>query len=288
MALTILALASVLPVLAASDQEILVSALDRKGAPVAELAPSDVSVREDGVLREVLRVRKATDPMTIALLVDDSAASASATRDIRDGLTAFLDAIGPKHQIALISFGERSTLLVDYTMDKEKIRAAGSRIFSRTAAGAYMLDAISDASRGLQKRNPERPVIVTVMTEGVEFSNATYEPVLRRLYESGAQFHALVVGTGVQANPAQDEIRNRNIVLDEGTRNTGGRRDQLLTSIALPGTMRELAAELENQYTVTYARPDTLIKPQQVRVEAKRPDLVVRARMHAKEDRTSK
>lgn len=284
-ALIALTLASALPVFAASDREILVSVLDQNGAPVTDLAPSDIGVREDGVAREVLRVRKATEPMTIALLVDDSAAAASSTRDIRVAVTDFFDALDPKHQIALITFGERSALLVDYTRDREQLKQASNRIFARTAAGAYILDAIADASRGLQRRDRGRPVIVAVLTEGIEFSNLTYQTVLRRLYDSGAQFHALVLGTGLQADPALDEVRNRNIVLDEGTRATGGRRDQLLTSIALPGTMKELAAELENQYIVTYARPDALIQPQRVQVEAKRAGLSVRARTRLEQDK---
>jgi VWFA-related protein len=283
-ALTGFLLASTLPVFAAVEREILVSVLDRNGAPVGDLAPNDLVVREDGVAREILRVRKATEPMTIALLVDDSAAASTATRDIRDGVAAFLDALGPKHEIALITFGERSTLLVDYTRDRAKLKEAANRIFARSAAGAYILDAIADASRGIQRRKPSRPVIVAVLTEGVEFSNQTHETVLRRLYESGAQFHALVLGTGPRADLRLDEVRHRNVVLDEGTRATGGRRDQLLTSIALPGTMKELAAELHNQYVVTYARPDALIPPSRLQVEAKRPDLNVRARTQLKQE----
>jgi VWFA-related protein len=285
-ALTALMLASTLPIHAATEQEVLVSVLDRDGKPVTDLTPRDIAVREDGVLREVLRVRRATEPMTVALLVDDSAAASTATRDIRTAVTDFLDALDPKHEIALITFGERSSLLVDYTRDRKKLKDAADRVFARTAAGAYILDAITDASRGLERRKPRRPVIVAVLTEGIEFSNLTYPSVLRRLFDSGAQFHALVLGTGVQVNPALDEVRNRNIVLDEGTRGTGGRRDQLLTSIALPATMKELAAELENQYIVTYSRPDALIPPQHVQVEAKREGMSVRARTRLEQEKS--
>jgi hypothetical protein len=125
------------------------------------------------------------------------------------------------------------------------------------------------------------------MTEGVEFSNETYQPVLRRLYASGATLHALVLGTG-QTDPAQEEIRNRNVVLDEGTRGTGGRRDQLLSSIALAPTLKELAAELEHQWIVTYARPESLLQPERVQVEAKREELTVRARTKLPEPKVAK
>ena len=53
-----------------------VSVLDKAGAPVPDLGPADFIVREDNVAREVLRVAPATDPMQIAILVDNSQAAA--------------------------------------------------------------------------------------------------------------------------------------------------------------------------------------------------------------------
>ena len=266
------------PAAAATERRIVISALDLKDAPVTNLTPADITVREDGVAREVLRVQPATAPLTLALLVDDSAAADAAMADLRTGLTAFLDTLDARNEVAFIEFGERPHVLVEYTRDRVRLKTAVSRLFARAGSGAYFLDAIVDAARGLEKRSPERPVIVSVMTEGVEFSTKAYQPVLDRLFASGAQFHAIVLGGEVEANQAADEMRNRNIVLDEGTRGSGGRRDQLLTSQALAGTLKELAGELDHQWVVTYSRPDALIPPTRVQVEAKREGLTVRAR----------
>jgi VWFA-related protein len=283
-------IASTLPAsaAAAAEREIVISALDAKKAPVAALAPGDITVREDGVAREVLRIRKATAPLTIALMVDDSAAASPAIADIRSGLQAFIDALDAPHEVALISFGERSTSMVEYTRDRERLKRGVNHVFARPGSGAYFLDAIVDASRGLEKRAPERPVIVAVMTEGLEFANTTYQTVLRRLYASGAAFHALVLSGTARANPSQEEIRNRNIVLDEGTRATGGRRDQLLSSIALTPTLKELAAELQHQWIVTYSRPDSLLMPERVQVEARREGITVRARTKVPQTKATK
>jgi hypothetical protein len=236
----------------------------------------------------VLRVRKATSPLTIALLIDDSAAASSAVADMRLGLMAFLDALDPKAEVALITFAERSTLLVDYTRDRERLKKGVQRVFSRQGSGAYFLDAISDAARGLEKRAPERPVILSVMTEGVEFSTLTYQTVLERLFASGAQFHALVLGSEVRADPAQDEIRNRNIVLDEGTRGTGGRRDQLLSSISIGPALKDVAADLQHQWVITYARPESLIPPDRVQIETRRPGLTIRGRTRLEPSKVTK
>jgi VWFA-related protein len=278
--LTASLVASTLPVslAAAAERDLVVSVLNQRGQPVEDLAPADLVVREDGVAREVLRVRKATSPLTIALLVDDSAAASSAVSDMRLGLVGFLGALDPTAEVALITLGERSTLVVDYTRDRERLKQGVLRIFARHGSGAYFLEAITDAARGLTKRAPERPVIVSLMTEGVEFSTLTHQSVLPKLFASGAQFHAIVLGAEVRANAQQDEIRNRNIVIDEGTRGTGGRRDQLLSSIAIGAAMKDLANELQHQWVITYSRPESLIPPDRVQVVAKREGLTVRAR----------
>src|SRR5215210_5278988 len=73
----------------ARERTLFVSAVDAKGDPVEALAPDDVIVREDGVRREVLRISRATEPIDIALLVDNSAAAEDAITHMRDALRRF-------------------------------------------------------------------------------------------------------------------------------------------------------------------------------------------------------
>jgi hypothetical protein len=88
--------------------------------------------------------------------------------------------------------------------------------------------------------------------------------------------HVLPVGTPSASQ--SDEMKNRAMSLAEGTQRTGGRYDQILSEIALPEKLKQMAEELNNQYVVTYGRPDTLIPPEKVSVTVKRPDVKVRAR----------
>ena len=67
-------------------------------------------------------------------------------------------------------------------------------------------------------------------------------------------------------------------MISEGTAATGGRRDQLLSELAIPDALAKLAGELLNQYVVTYGRPDALVPPEKVQVTVKKPDVTVRAR----------
>ena len=64
----------------------------------------------------------------------------------------------------------------------------------------------------------------------------------------------------------------------DGTKLTGGRREDLLTPMALGDRMQSLANELENQYQVVYARPSRLVPPKSLEVTVKSPAVTVRAR----------
>lgn len=257
-------------------RRVYVSAVDSKGAPVKGLKATDFAVREDRTVREVLNAEPATEPMQIALLIDDSQAATSMIQPLREAITDFIGKLQGKAEIALITFGERPTTIAEYTTNQELLKKGIGRIFARPSAGPYLLEAIVEASRGLERRKAARPVIAAITIEGIEFSNQHYQPVLEALERSGATFHALAVGS--PSSSQTDEMRNRNMVIAEGTERTGGRREQVLADSALPETMRELADELLNQYVVTYSRPETLIPPQRIEVTSTRPDVKVRAR----------
>jgi VWFA-related protein len=266
----------------AKPTSVYVSVVDGKGAPVTTaLTPADFSVREDGVAREVLSVEPATDPLTVALLIDDTQAIGGGyTQMIREGAQRFIKALAGKGDIALITFGDRPTIVVDYTPEQKRLLDATARIFPRPGAGAYFMDAVLEICQGFRARKPERPVIAALMLENDhEFSNTFYKQVLDALDETGAALHVIAVGT--PAAPSTDEIRNRNQVLSMGTSQSGGRRDQVLAETAIPGAMAELGDELAHQYKVTYARPDTLIPPGKIDISVTRPGLKARARTKA-------
>jgi Ca-activated chloride channel homolog len=263
----------------AKPTDIYVSVLDSNGHPVEGLGAGDFTVREDNTAREILKVQPATEPLTVALLIDDSQAADAGISMIRDGIRNFVRGLADKGEIALVTFGDRPTILVDYTTDTKKLEAGVGRIFARPGGGAYLLDALIDVSKGLQKREAKRPVIVVLMLEDVEFSNRYYQQVLDELDRSRAAMHVLAIGH--PNSGGTDEIRNRNMVVAEGTLRTGGRRDQLLAISATPEKMKQLADELTKQYVITYARPETLIPPEKIAVSVTKPGLTVRARTRA-------
>jgi Ca-activated chloride channel family protein len=257
--------------------EVYVSVVDGKGNPALGLGAEDFRVREGGVAREVLKAGAATEPLTVAFVIDDSQTANPALQMIREAMETFLKALDGKAEIALVTFGDRPTIVADYTTDQKKLQDAAKRIFPRAGAGGDLLDTVVEVSKGLQKRKAKRPVIAVLMMDGsVEFSNRHYENVLDELQKSGAALH--VVSLGTPNTNLSDELRNRNQVVAIGTERTGGRRDNVISLTAAAPRMKQLAEELLNQYVVTYARPDTLIPPEKIEVTVTKPGLTARAR----------
>ena len=107
-----------------------VSAVDREGEPVPNLGPDAFQIREDGVRREVLRVSRATEPIDVAILVDNSAAARDDITFLRTGLSNFVARITTGNHVAVIALADRPTILVDYTDDTKRLTAAVGRLFA--------------------------------------------------------------------------------------------------------------------------------------------------------------
>lgn len=273
-ACALLALASTL--LAQTSERVLyVTALDASArTPVETLAPGDLRVTEDGRTREIIRVEPATSPMAVAILVDNQQAARATMADARNALTEFireLDGVGP---VALVTVADRPTILQAYTTNTAQLTDAVGRVFAQPDSGATLLDAIVEASRGLERRDEDRAAIVLLTTEFTEFSTLHYQQVLDRLKDGGAMLNAVVL-TNQQDSLLNDASRNRAVVLDRGVNETGGIRVNVLASMGYANALRQVATALKAQHRVTYARPDTLIPPERIVVSATRDVLFV-------------
>ena len=260
-----------------TERTVFVSVTDGAGAPVTGLGLDAFVVREDGNAREVLRVSRAVQPVDVVLLIDNSTAASRAINDLRQALTAFVQRLsGAGNPVALVTIGDRPTGIQDYTTSGPALVRAVERLFAQPGSGTTLLDAIREVSRGLQKRDSERRLILAITTEGTDFSNPNHQRALEDIAASGATFSALVLTDAGSADLTTEEAKSRGIVLDRGTSSSGGRLEHLLSSMSLRPRLDAIATDLEQQYHVVYGRPGMLVPPKKIEVSVSRPGLNVR------------
>jgi hypothetical protein len=248
-----------------NQQRVYVSVVDKKGAPVTTLTVADLTIKEDGASREVLKVEPATDPMQIAILVDTSAVTSAAIADLRVSVKAFGAAIwakSPDTEIALYTFGERPTLETDYSSSAVNLERRADRLFAATGSGAYFIDAVMEAAAGLKKRSATRPVIVAYVDEnGPEFSNRRHELVFDSVAAARASLW-VVARQGFSTSTASNENRERAMVIGDVTTRSGGRSSMVFDGSAIKGRLTEMATQLLSQFVITYGRVDSLVPPE--------------------------
>jgi VWFA-related protein len=260
----------------APTRAMYVSVVDKAGASVPGLTPADFVIQEDRMTREVLRVERATEPMNLAVLLDNSTRATPFQRDYREALATFITTLnadvpaGSRHQIAIITLASRPTIVSDYSPDQAQLLKKALAIFAMPETGTYLLDGIIETSTGIIKRGLTRPVILAITTEGPELSDRRFQAVLQPLKESGATLH--IVRVGFLENLSED----RAIALDQGSKSTGGRNENILVSTALSGLLKQIANDLAHQYKVTYGAPAALIPPESVTVSVNKPGLTAR------------
>ena len=258
------------------ERDMFVSVLDKADKPVLTLGVPDFIVREDGRAREVLRARKAADVIEIALLVDTSQALGSQVNDVRKGLETFIARMRPQAQISLIGLGDRPTIYADYTNSEEQLARGVGFIFPVQGAGAYTLDAVEEVLKGFEKRKPERSAVVVVWAGGREFSTGMYQPLIDGLKARGTALHVVAIVARTPPDTGTTEGRNRELLFDRGTTDTGGRRENIITSMATGDALDHLADELLGQYRITFARPDMLVPPAKTEVAVRPAGLTAR------------
>ena len=273
------------------ERTVYASVLDRAGRPVTAVVASDLTVRENNIDRDVLSVSRAIEPFDIAVLVDTSQDAEPFIPDFRQGLLEFFGAISNRHEIALIGFGQRPSILVDYTRDTKRLEAGVARIVVHTGSGAYLMDTIIETSRSLRSRERSRRQVVVITSEGRELSDRNSEDVRGQVLLTSIILEAFVVvggkpivpsaseaGTRERALPAailDQPAHERAIALSELVKETGGSRENLLTARTLGAKLREFAVRLNNQYRVIYEGSPGLT-PDSIEIVTTRPDLRVR------------
>jgi VWFA-related protein len=255
----------------APDSEIralTVTLLGEKGEEVQDVSAADVALVENGLHRDIASFARDTRPLTVAILVDTSAAVGSAYRlNVVEAVVGFVSRLPEGTRYSIWTTGDRPTKVVDYTGDRGAAGAALRRVAPQ--GGNYTLDALAEASADLAKlaREGDRTAVVAVTGYGPEFS---YRDKQQAADEAEPRAD-LFLSVQVDAGGGDFDIRTRlSYALERLATASGGRADQVLSYMGVDSSLRKLSAHLASAYRLRYATlPD--LKKRKLELSVARP-----------------
>ena len=228
----------------AQQGQLFVYVMNQVGQPVTDLTAEEFAIEEDGLATKIVSAQLGTQPMKVALLVDNGDAVGTDTNSLRDGLEAFLDTLPPKHEVGLFTIARQVRMRVDFTTDRAELKDQADGIFVDTGAGAVMMDGLFETWERRFDDGDFWPVFVLVVTDGAEISGnvseTEYDRFVRELVDRAATVHVVLVSTrggGIQTNYAINL-----------TQHTGGLYASLAAVTGLPRTLTEYATKMGDHF----------------------------------------
>jgi VWFA-related protein len=234
----------------------LVTVIADAGTPIRNLTAADFIVKEGGKKLDIVEARLATDPLSVALLLDTAqpprgvSASAQGTRAAATAFVKSIHAVNPDARIALWQVASAAAVAVDFTNKADDLENAIARLYPSQQTGAVLLEAVEAAGKQLAGRPGPRRAMVTVDFNSPEGStDRMVQQSADSITNSGATLWAVSITGNAAMNP------NRQQVLDNMTKATGGKRFTSVDGSGLEGMLMKVAASLTSQYIVTFTRP---------------------------------
>jgi VWFA-related protein len=249
---------------------ILFNVRDKKSGLVGNLNKDDFKVFEDGKEQEVKFFNRETDlPLTIGLLIDVSASQTNLIDIEKNAAYQFFGSVLRKQDLAfLISFGEESELLQDYTNSAKLLRAGLDGLHVSSGVGGFgpgpvptisqprgtvLYDAVYVASADQLKGQVGRKVLVLI-TDG-EDEGSKYK--ISQAIEAAQKADAIIYGFYYVDRPF---YMSRGMVFQGGSdsalrqmsEDTGGHVFHVDRKMSLQQAFDELQNEMRSQYAIGY------------------------------------
>lgn len=247
---------------------ILASVHDKHGALIPNLNKDDFTVLEDGKLQAIKYFTRETDlPLTIGLLIDVSASQRNLLDIEKRAAHAFFSQVlRKKDEAFLISFGEESELLQDYTNSPKLLQSGLSQLQINSGAsgigpgpvptisqprGTVLYDAVYLAAHEKLRAEVGRKVIVLI-TDGIDQgSKLKIEEAIE-----AAQKSDVVIYSIDYADPSAYGLFSFGGVSDSALQKmsgeTGGRVFKVGRRHTLDDAFKELQDEMRSQYSIAY------------------------------------
>ena len=245
------------PVFRANVQlvRILATVKDPGGALVGSLEKPDFEVRDNGILQQISIFERQTDqPLSVAVLIDNSGSTAKDLKFETDSVTRFLRVLlkegNPQDAVALYSFNWE--IVKQNTFTRNVAAIEHSLRILRGEAGTSLYDAILLAARDIEDRQG-RKVLVIVTDGGDTTSHSDFQRATEAAQLADAVIYPVLVVP--ITNEAGRNVGGENALTTLAER-TGGRVFAPSLGAALDQTFDQIIKDLRTQYLLGFYPKD--------------------------------
>lgn len=253
-----------------------VSVFDANWKVIRGLPQSVFTVSEDGVKQEIGVFRQEDVPVSMGLVVDNSASMRDKRDRVASAALAMVKASNPDDEVFLINFSDEPEVTQGFT-GKIELLEKGLRGFQAPRGETAMRDAVLLGIQHLRSRAKRDKRVLVVITDGEDNASVATQ---QRLVEFAHQNNAIVYGIGILGGEHPQSAARATQRLEELTSATGG-RSWFPPDVSTIATITpEIAHEIRNQYVVGYTPTNTTKdgKFRKVTVEVNVPGAQVRTR----------
>lgn len=233
--------------------------------PVTGLTPAHFEIRDNGVRQKVLDVHFETLPLNIICALDVSGSVAGQPLlQLKDAVTAVVDALGEQDRAALMTFSNRLRLHTGLTRDRGQLRSAVAAV---QAGGATALFDGVFAALALREADEGRTLLL-LFGDGMD--TASWLSARNAIDASGRSDVVIYPVTNrpaleplkrvLSSDPGRTSVRQQvprrrrsaEYVLGELADNTGGRVFHVDNEATLRETFLLALAEFRQRYVISY------------------------------------
>ncbi|HKW97898.1 MAG TPA: VWA domain-containing protein [Bryobacteraceae bacterium] len=221
--------------------------VDSQGHLLLSLPQSAFSIYENGVKQQIKVFRREDVPVSLGLVIDNSASMRDKRAKVGSAALALVAASNPEDEVFIMNFNDKAYLEQDFTNNIKDLEATLKTINSKGETA--MRDALRLGIEHLKHSGKKEKKVLLVVSDGED--NSSVE-TLDHLIQAAQQEGVLIYAVGLLSDDEPREAERAKRQMDALTLATGGQSWYPKDLSEVEGIAREVAHDIRNQYILGY------------------------------------
>ena len=221
--------------------------INSRGQLVPDLPRSAFKVFENGVEQPIKGFSREDVPVSLGLLVDNSASMRNRRAKVEAAAVSMVKASHPRDEVFVVNFNDRVYLDVPFTSDIAQMEKGLARI--DPSGGTAFYDAISLALDTVRRGRHDKRALLLITDGNDTASDTGFEAVLAKAMRANVTIHVIGLLATEEPREARQAQRSLKAIADS----TGGLSFFPTEVAEVEKLTVQVAHAIRNQYVITYS-----------------------------------